>query len=289
MFPSAVMFPAGDSDEGMGEKQEQTVMKQAAELLEEALREAGGSMDEVGTNPLFAGSGGMIPPQEPAHDAEHHFVPLGRAIDGPAVSAPNAAEPWHAKTLTTGRPGSTPARESEPWEPPKKKKRGGIIAFLVLVVVGAAGVAGATMYRRNLFGSSAATPVQAVPQERSASAPTAVIAPSQSAGPMTSAAPSARAQPAGSERTTLAADAAFVDAQAASASVSASARMPTVAASATVAPAPPPKAVAPPAQAVAPPAPTPSPPSTATQVAAPPKPAPAPKPKAAKPADDNPY
>jgi len=29
------------------------VMKQAAELLEEALKEAGGSMDEVGTNPLF--------------------------------------------------------------------------------------------------------------------------------------------------------------------------------------------------------------------------------------------
>lgn len=39
-------------------KGEATVMKQAAELLEEALREAGGSMDDVGTNPLFSGGAG---------------------------------------------------------------------------------------------------------------------------------------------------------------------------------------------------------------------------------------
>jgi hypothetical protein len=32
-------------------------MRQAAELLEEALREAGGSMDEIGNNPLFAPGG----------------------------------------------------------------------------------------------------------------------------------------------------------------------------------------------------------------------------------------
>jgi uncharacterized protein (TIGR02266 family) len=47
-------FPetSGQSDKPKGE---QTVMKQAAELLEEALKEAGGSMDEVGQNPLFTG------------------------------------------------------------------------------------------------------------------------------------------------------------------------------------------------------------------------------------------
>jgi uncharacterized protein (TIGR02266 family) len=50
------MFPAGDSKAGMPPKQEQTVMKQAAELLEEALKEAGGSMEEIGNNPLFTGS-----------------------------------------------------------------------------------------------------------------------------------------------------------------------------------------------------------------------------------------
>ena len=39
----------------MPSKQEQTVMKQAAELLEEALREAGGSMEEIGHQPALLG------------------------------------------------------------------------------------------------------------------------------------------------------------------------------------------------------------------------------------------
>ncbi|MGH7272274.1 MAG: TIGR02266 family protein [Polyangiaceae bacterium] len=51
MFPQGVAKPAPDAA-----TQEPTVMRQAAELLEEALREAGGSMAEIGTNPLFAGS-----------------------------------------------------------------------------------------------------------------------------------------------------------------------------------------------------------------------------------------
>src|SRR5580698_9932135 len=50
------MFPKASPEADEAPKQEQTVMKQAAELLEEALREAGGTMEDVGTNPLFAGS-----------------------------------------------------------------------------------------------------------------------------------------------------------------------------------------------------------------------------------------
>jgi uncharacterized protein (TIGR02266 family) len=53
---SGGMFPSTDPDGEMPAKQDQTVMKQAAELLEEALREAGGSMEEIGTNPLFSGT-----------------------------------------------------------------------------------------------------------------------------------------------------------------------------------------------------------------------------------------
>ena len=61
MFPkSRGSVPPDDS------KAEPTVMKQAAELLEEALREAGGSMAEVGTNPLFAGSPDAASAQTPA-------------------------------------------------------------------------------------------------------------------------------------------------------------------------------------------------------------------------------
>jgi uncharacterized protein (TIGR02266 family) len=47
------MFPKTNSEADMPPKNEQTVMKQAAELLEEALLGAGGSMDEIGQNPLF--------------------------------------------------------------------------------------------------------------------------------------------------------------------------------------------------------------------------------------------
>lgn len=47
------MFPTTTSAPETGPVKEKTVMKQAAELLEEALKEAGGSMEEIGTNPLF--------------------------------------------------------------------------------------------------------------------------------------------------------------------------------------------------------------------------------------------
>jgi len=47
------MFPKTNSLGEMPPTGDQTVMKQAAELLEEALRGAGGSMDEIGQNPLF--------------------------------------------------------------------------------------------------------------------------------------------------------------------------------------------------------------------------------------------
>ncbi len=53
--PPGAMFPKTTSEAELPPKQEQTVMRQAAELLEEALREAGGSMDDVGANPLFSG------------------------------------------------------------------------------------------------------------------------------------------------------------------------------------------------------------------------------------------
>ena len=49
------MFPrAHDDDGGMPAKEDQTVMRQASELLEDALREAGGSMADIGQNPLFS-------------------------------------------------------------------------------------------------------------------------------------------------------------------------------------------------------------------------------------------
>jgi uncharacterized protein (TIGR02266 family) len=54
---AGAMFPKTNSEAEMPAPAERTMMKQAAELLEEALKGAGGSMDEVGQNPLFTGDG----------------------------------------------------------------------------------------------------------------------------------------------------------------------------------------------------------------------------------------
>jgi hypothetical protein len=60
------------------DRPEPTVMKQAAELLEEALREAGGSPDEIGNNPLF---GGVTPIGRQASD--HGREPMPTPVGDP--------------------------------------------------------------------------------------------------------------------------------------------------------------------------------------------------------------
>lgn len=90
---SGGFFPAGSGSEAdMPPAAERTVMKQAAELLEEALKEAGGSMDEVGTNPLFEKS--KPPPVVAASDIE-------RAATVASMSASNAPEPVAAEAKSS--------------------------------------------------------------------------------------------------------------------------------------------------------------------------------------------
>ena len=54
-FDGGGFFPSSGAAE-QPPPAERTVYKQAAELLQEALREAGGSLGEVGENPLFEGA-----------------------------------------------------------------------------------------------------------------------------------------------------------------------------------------------------------------------------------------
>lgn len=73
------------------QEHEPTVMKQAAELLAEALREAGGSMEEVGQNPLFSGAPKRSeppPPVAPATPAAAEPAPA----TAPMVTAAPAEE-----------------------------------------------------------------------------------------------------------------------------------------------------------------------------------------------------
>jgi uncharacterized protein (TIGR02266 family) len=85
--PTAGMFPAKNRfTSSIPPKAEQTVMRQAAELLEEALREAGGSMADVGTSPLFSGPGESRAPSGPP--AVEPAVPPGEP--SPTVSQPSS-------------------------------------------------------------------------------------------------------------------------------------------------------------------------------------------------------
>ena len=229
------MFPKTNSEADMPPKQEQTVMKQAAELLEEALREAGGSMEDVGTNPLFAGSpspttsdrvspvpaAGEPPPvaadETSSSDAEAARARAIIAGMSPASVAPKRSATTDPPRTTRESPGAkAPERDSTkpaaarpsgrvsvasaPPKPPKKKGGGGAIVILGVVVIAAFfGV----MYRDTLFGAAAPEPAVAPPTAPlpppSASAampaPSAGESPSAMAGSVPAASASASAAP----------------------------------------------------------------------------------------------
>jgi uncharacterized protein (TIGR02266 family) len=114
-------FPQTGGEQDMPPPQERTMMRQAAELLEEALKASGGSMDEVGQNPLFAGltpqapevvnptaatvqmpslnhtlesAGGGLQPADPARDEQVATIggfPTSSPSHSPAVVTPAAA------------------------------------------------------------------------------------------------------------------------------------------------------------------------------------------------------
>jgi uncharacterized protein (TIGR02266 family) len=107
------MFPKSNSEAEMPPKAEQTVMKQAAELLEEALLGAGGSMDEIGQNPLFEvakkGAAPAAKVKAPDVGAASSAVPETKAGIGPELKPEPAA-------VEASEPERKP--ESEPEEPP---------------------------------------------------------------------------------------------------------------------------------------------------------------------------
>jgi uncharacterized protein (TIGR02266 family) len=99
--PGANMFPnRRNFTSSIPQHPEQTVMKQAAELLEEALREAGGSMGDMGTIPVF-GSGGTAA----GSNASAALLPAGPAS---APGEPNSSPP--PSSHSGARPLEDPSR-----------------------------------------------------------------------------------------------------------------------------------------------------------------------------------
>jgi hypothetical protein len=188
------MFP-----EDLGSKQdlestkEPTVMKQAAELLEEALREAGGSIEEIGQNPLFSKSSqrnNAVEEQKPEKTDASAQTEKDKDKDSPAPvekvpdstqqsgetlvmaaqPAKNAASPSSPPTSGAGAaapPRTAAAARSTPPArpvsdaldaPPQKQgpKIGGLVAGLLVVCV----LAGVGVYavKSGAIGGTKTTP-----------------------------------------------------------------------------------------------------------------------------------
>src|SRR6185369_6512143 len=109
--PGGGFFPPSDSEADMPPPEDRTVMKQAAELLKDALREAGGSMDEVGTRPDIKRADLV----EPEKKAEPKVAAAAAKSDPPATAEKGP------HTLRSDAPKSEKKPESKPEPKPESK------------------------------------------------------------------------------------------------------------------------------------------------------------------------
>ncbi len=202
-------FPKTNSEADMPPPEERTMMKQAAELLEEALREAGGSMDEVGkiapAKPTPAPEPIKAPEPEPEPvKAEAPQDDLPAAVEKkPAEStvaastddAPKAvvavAQPEVKQDLPAKKDNEPEAAKKAPTPvttaKPETKKEGASSTMFaaVVVVLLLAGAFGA--YQMGIFGATAPAATTSATVQPSAAPTPSVTA---SAPPSASAAPS---------------------------------------------------------------------------------------------------
>ena len=305
----APMFPKTDSEGDMPPPEERTVMKQAAQLLEEALRGAGGSIDELGS-PEAPPEAARPPRKEPEPEAPPVSGRSAGAAGADRRPAPPAAS-GRASDNRVPTAGKRPSVRPGPSHPPRaeaapalvepsgrKKGSGGKVGLSLLLVAGAAAAAYVAWQQQAPApidtppaAHAAAPPVTAAPLPAPTPVPlptpAPIAAPTETAAAVPS--PVASAVPALSAATTVAgktpppptAPAAAVPTgrPTPSGETTPAAATTEKPAAAVPAPAPKPKAVPKPAPPAGEEGATPAPP-----VEKKPKPAPAPKP-----ADDNPY
>jgi uncharacterized protein (TIGR02266 family) len=310
------MFPFSDSEADMPAPEDRTVMKQAAELLQDALREAGGSMDDVGTKTDAKKPAAPVPePERKSRETEPDMTSEAkveaRAGDKgphtlrseppksdkkpqaqPASGRPAAANQRSADRAPSARPASARPASARPQpilsEPPPTSEGGG--GRIMIILAGIAIAAGA------LF---VVTKKEPTPPEPIAEPP-AVVMPAPIAPPTPAVEEPKPAEAAPSAAPAVSASAA----PALSAAPAPSAAAPVVTAPIVPAPVAKPVPVTPPAvvppAAVAPkpvvnkpkpkPAESPAEPAPGDPKPAEPAPAPAaPKPKPADTSGDNPY
>ena len=307
------MFPMSDSEADMPAPEDRTVMKQAAELLQDALREAGGSMDDVGTKPDSKKPASLKPePERKSQETEPELEPVAKA-EAPAgdkgphtlrseppksEKKPDAKQPSGRPAAASARPAADRPASARPAaarpasarpqplsEPPPASEGGG---GRIMIILGAIAIAAGVLF---FVTKKDPTPPAPIPEPPAAATPPPADTPT----------------PAVEEPKPLEAAPSAAPAESASAAPAVSAAPTPSVAPAPVAPAPvtpapvakpvpvtPPAAVAP-KPVVNKPKPKPA-PADAPADAAPaepkpaePAPAPAPKPKPADTSGDNPY
>ena len=113
MFPKTTSGPSSFD----GDRPEPTVMKQAAELLEEALREAGGSLDEIGHNPLFQNAGMKAEGPTVAQGPSDDLLAAVRGNDGPNHDDPTVHRIGETPTVPAFTPEVPPRASGTPAPP----------------------------------------------------------------------------------------------------------------------------------------------------------------------------
>jgi uncharacterized protein (TIGR02266 family) len=189
--PADAFFPKSNEAD-MPAPEDRTVMKQAAELLQEALREAGGSLDEVGSASV-ASSRDAKPPapsssKPDSHRAAEELVPQSTkpksmarpAAEKPTVPAVPAEKPKPAAgkpvTATASRPATAPAQRALGAE--SSEGGGGKVVLVVAAVALVAGVVFfATRQEAPAPEAPSAEPAAALPPPEAASPPTTAVAP----------------------------------------------------------------------------------------------------------------
>jgi uncharacterized protein (TIGR02266 family) len=292
-------FPQSDSEADMPAPEDRTVMKQAAELLQDALREAGGSMEDVGTKDAKKPeSVKPIPDKIP----EVMTVPRPKSdAPGPADKGPHTLRseppkdekkpeskpassrpPAAAERPRSERPSARPSSRPQPIlseAPPAAQGGGGRI---MIILAGIAVAAGAVFF----LTKKEPTPPPPAPEPPAAVTPPPEPPPPVEEAKPAEAAPTAAA-PAESASAAPATSAAVVPSAAATPSAVVKPAPATAAAPPIPAPkpAPAPKPVAPKPKS----APVATDPGAAPAEPKPAQPAPAPKPKPADTSGDNPY
>jgi uncharacterized protein (TIGR02266 family) len=319
--PAEAFFPKSN-DIDMPAPEDRTVMKQAAELLQEALREAGGSLDEVGSASV-ASSRDAKPPapsssKPDSRRAAEELAPQSTkpksmtrpAAEKPTVPAVPAEKPKPAAAKPVAATAARPVTAAQRALGTESSEGGG--GKIVLVVAAVALVAGvvffATRQEAPAPEAPSAEPAAALPPPEAASPPTTAVAPpaaptppvesGAAAPPASAAAPPTPPPPAEPPLPPPVPAPVAVPKAAARAAVRAKPKAAVEAAPSEPA-APPAEAPAPkPTPAEAKPAPTEPKPAPAeakpaeppaTKPAATPKPAPAPAPKKPASNGDNPY